>query len=143
MAVTVDFSPSAAGNIFFEDDGIPGNTTGQFRHSAGDFATFPLVYPADSLFLYYAAGQRAYFNLFDSLGAANLTVGKLANPATHPDAINVRKVETTGIVTMATTGSVTEWGNDLDTDIFASRIELRTLSTITESDRLRRDDSGA
>jgi Ca2+-binding RTX toxin-like protein len=127
MPITFDFSAFAAGNIFFEEDGIPGNGTGQFRHSAGGFATFSFAYPADLLTLLYKAGQVAYLNPFDSLDPADLTVGNLADPAASPDAINVRRVETNGddgIVTLVTTGAITEWGDDAAADIVAGRAAL-------------------
>jgi Ca2+-binding RTX toxin-like protein len=123
MPMNFIFSLSGPGDIFLEDDGIPGNASGQFRHSAGGFDTVSFAYPPDSLSLSYSAGQAAYVNLFDSLGTADLSVGNLNVPAVKPDAIHVRKVEasttTSTTVTMAATGAITEWGNDVDADIVA------------------------
>jgi len=124
MPVTFDFSPFAGGNIFLEDDGIRGNASGRLRHSTGSFATFDFAYPADLLTLLYKPGQVAFLNPFDPLTPADLTVGNLASAAQSPDAINVRKVETTGTVTMATTGRIAEWANDPDADIIAGSVAL-------------------
>src|SRR5262245_26802661 len=130
MATTLDFSPDGPGDVFIEDDGIADNATGQARSGSGAFATFSFAYPADLLTLTYAAGQVAFLDLTDSLGVANPTAGNPGDTSKDPDAIEVRRIETAGIVTLSTTGDIVEWGSDTAVDIAAGNLGLKAVTGI-------------
>src|SRR5688572_7701917 len=98
------------GTYFLEDDGIPGNNRSQIRYPNGNIVTFE--HPTDNLsFTGDVAGVTLVVNLVDPLGAAKFTVGQafIGDPFDRlPDAIVIQSIETTGIVTLFATGSITE-----------------------------------
>ena len=62
------------GNYTIDDNGIPGDVIFTFAH------------PADGLgFTVSTPGVNITINMTDSLGAANLTIGSLTDPASSPD----------------------------------------------------------
>lgn len=110
---------TTAGNYTLDDDGIPGNNTSVIRNGAGE-VIFTFVYPADDLsFTTSVPSVNVTLNLADALGAANLRLGSLTSAADSPDSIAIGKVRTTGTITLAANGAVTELGSDSGADIVA------------------------
>jgi Ca2+-binding RTX toxin-like protein len=112
------------GNYTLEDNGIPGDNTSVIKDGTGT-VIFTFAHPADSLaFTVSTPGVNITVNLTDSLGAANLTIGSLTDPAVTPDSIKVQSVRTTGTVTLVSNGSITEAGSDAAADIVAGQLVL-------------------
>jgi hypothetical protein len=122
MPLTVFFS--SAGNFIVDDDGIPGNNTSAVRDGSGGLL-FPFSHPADSLTLTAETpGVNLTLNFFDTLGAADFFVGALADPAQNPNSVVVKRIDTTGDVTLVSNAKITEGGADAAADIVAGTLLL-------------------
>ena len=110
------------GTYTIEDNGIPGDNTSVIKDGSGN-VIFTFVHPADSLgFTTSTPGVNLIVNITDSLGAANVTIGDLANASASPDSIAVNTLSTSGVVTLVATGAVTEQGSDDGADIVAGQL---------------------
>src|SRR6186997_1697987 len=88
------------GNYTIEDDGIRGNNTSVIRDSSGVIVT-TFVHPSDTLaFSTITPGVHLTFNVGDSFGSANVTVGALGDLAASPDSIVVRQMRTDAFMTL-------------------------------------------
>ena len=122
---TLNLSILGPGTFTLDDDGIPGNGQSVVRDASGAIIlTFGHPSP-NSLTIVSAAGQNLIFNITDSFGASNVTVGNLFDPAQCPDSIQVRNIgATTGAVVLASNGALTELGSDAAPDIVAGSVVL-------------------
>jgi len=122
-APTVTNLLSTAGTWIVEDDGIIGNNISRLR--APDGSTVDFEHPTTDLFFFASVpGATLVVNLTDSLGAANLTVGDLADSTKNPDQVFVRSVVTTGATTLVSNGGISELGNDAAPDIVSGTLIL-------------------
>jgi len=121
MAITIDLSVLGDGAYTIQDDGIPGNGTSVVLDPLGNvIVTF--AHPADSLTILSRPGQSLNVNITDSLTTANVTIGSLTNAAVTPDSINIGGLLTSGVVTLAALGAISEWGSDSSADIIAGTL---------------------
>ncbi|HYC96796.1 calcium-binding protein [Brevundimonas sp.] len=122
MPLTLIISQPGAYTI--DDDGILGNNTSVIRDADG-VVIFTLVHPADALTITTSVpGVNLTINILDSLGAADVTIGDLANAAASPDSVAIRHLRTGGDVVLAATGAITEAGSDTAPDITAATLVL-------------------
>lgn len=118
------------GDYTIEDNGIPGDNVSVIKDGSG-VVIFTFVHPVDTLgFTVSTPGVNLTVNMTDSLGAADLTIGSLTDPAVTPDSITVKGVRTTGTVTLVANGPITEGGNDAGADIVAGQIVLSAQTGI-------------
>ena len=68
------------------------------------------------------------FNVADSFGTANVTVGSLTSSAQSPNSIVVGHLRTDDFITLVSNGTITEGGVDTPADIIAAAL---TLSAVT------------
>jgi Ca2+-binding RTX toxin-like protein len=121
VATIINLSGQPNGVYTIEDDGIAGNGTSVLRGPDGTIlATF--AHPADALSVISRAGQSVNVNITDSLTTANVTIGSLTTPDQNPDNIQIGSLTTSGIVTLAARGSISELGSDGGSDIVAGRL---------------------
>src|SRR5688500_1033539 len=128
--ISVTIFASDPGTYFLEDDGVPGNNFSRIRFPDGTIVTFE--HPTGDLFFNPSvAGVTLVVNLTDGLGAANFTVGSLTNAAQSPDAIVMQNVQTSGLVSLSSNGSITE-GSDADAaaDIIAGALILSAATGV-------------
>jgi hypothetical protein len=118
MATTIDLSGEVDGTFTIEDDGTPGNGVSVIRRPDGTILT-GFLHPSDALTILSRAGQSIDINITDSLTTANVTIGSLTNAAVNPDEIKVGAMLTSGVVTLAARGGVSELGDDVGADIVA------------------------
>jgi Ca2+-binding RTX toxin-like protein len=121
LAITIDLAALGNGTFTIHDDGTPGNATSVVRDPAGNIvATF--AHPADALTILSRPGQSLDVNFTESLSTANFTVGSLTDAAVRPDDIQIGGVSTSGAVTLAANGAITEFGGDAAPDITAGSV---------------------
>jgi Ca2+-binding RTX toxin-like protein len=118
MPLTIFFS--SPGTYTIDDDGIRGNNTSVVRDSAGNIL-FPFVHPGDDMkFIAEVPGVNFIFNVLDSFGTANVTVGSLTDAAMTPDTITVRNMRSDAFITLVANGAINEGGSDPAADILAA-----------------------
>jgi hypothetical protein len=121
MALNLIFTQP--GSFTIADDGIVGNNTSVILQDGVVIFTF--LHPADALgFTVASPDVHITFDLVDTLGAASVTIGDLANAAACPETITVDRIQTTGAVVLAATNSIGEGGNDAQVDIEAGSLVL-------------------
>jgi Ca2+-binding RTX toxin-like protein len=121
MAVTIDLSSLGDGAYTIQDDGIPGNGTSIVLDPLGNIIGI-FAHPADTLTILSRPGQSLNIDITDSLTTANVTVGSLTNAAVTPDSISIGSILTSGIVTLAAAGAISELGSDAGADIIAGTL---------------------
>ncbi len=128
MPVSVHFS--TPGTYTIDDDGVRGNGRSLVRDASGA-TLFPIMHPADSIeFIADVPGVTLVFNVADSFGTANVTVGSLTDPALRPDNIVVKSLRTDAFVTLAAQNAITEGGADPSADITAAGVIMRSINGI-------------
>ncbi len=126
--MSLDLIFVSPGNYTIDDNGIPGDNTSVIRDGTGA-VIFTFVHPADSLsFTVSTPGVGITINFTDSLGAANFRIGNLTDPAQTPASVVLKKLNTTGIVTVVSNGSITEGGADSAADIVAGSLLLQAAT---------------
>ena len=131
--ISVTIFASDPGIYFLEDvDGIPGNNYSRVRFPDGTTVAFE--HPTnDLIFDPNVPGVIVTVNFTDSLGAADLRIGDLTDPAASPSGIKVGTVQTTGTVTLVSNGPIKENGADAAADIVAGALILSAVSGIGEN----------
>ena len=128
MPLTIYFS--TPGTYTIEDDGILGNNTSVVRDPSGT-VLFPFAHPTDTIdFIAEVPGITFIFNVTDSFGTANVSVGSLADLNLSPDHIVVRQLRTDAFITLAARGTITEGGSDAAPDITAAGLILSAVNGI-------------
>src|SRR5688500_17013250 len=130
-AMAISFSILAAGNYTIEDDGIPGNNTSVVRDANGNII-LTFIHPADALTITAGVpGVNLTVNFTDSLNAASFTLGSLTDSAQNFASIVMQNVQTSGLVTLSSNGSITE-GSDADAaaDIIAGALILSAATGV-------------
>lgn len=123
MSITIHLSSLGDGICTVEDDGTPGNGFSVIRDPFASLVT-------DSLAFLSRSGQSLNVNLTDSLTTADFSIGSLTSTAVNPDSIGLAAILTSGTVTLAAAGTITEWGMDGATDIIAGVLLLDAGSGI-------------
>ena len=119
------------GTYTIDDNGVPGDNISVIRDSNG-VVIFTFGHPADGLgFTVSTPGVNIIVNITDSMNAANFTIGSLTNAAECPDSIVMQNIETTGTVTLASNGTITESADsDFAPDITAGAVILSAVTGI-------------
>ncbi len=109
-----------------EDNGILADSNSQLRDADATpgFDTTTFAHPASSLTIHGTAGDTVTVNLFETLGAAGLTIGSVTDAALRPDSIRFDNVVTTGTVVLAASGTVGQSGFDPTPDITATALAM-------------------
>ena len=119
-----------AGDFTIEDNGIPGDNISVIKDGAG-IVIFTFAHPVDALGLTVnVPGVNLTINFTDTLGAADFSIGSLTDPAVTPDSVTMRKVETTGDVTIVSNSSITEGGSDAAADIVAGTLIMSAANGV-------------
>jgi len=124
-----------AGTYVLEDNGVVGDNFSRLRAPDGTVTIFE--HPTSALNVFASlSGATLVINLTDSLGAASINVGSLADAAQTPDQVFVRSVATTGAATLVSNGSIRELGSDAAADIVAGTLVLSAAAGIGTSGAL-------
>lgn len=99
----LDLVCAIPGNYTIQDSGIPADRPSVIRN-AGAAVVFSFVQPLEALTFTTVPGVN-------SVGAADMTIGDLANAAASPDSLMVQSVHTNGDEMLVSNGAMTEVGN--------------------------------
>ena len=128
MPLAISFT--TPGTYTIDDDGIRGNGISVIRNASGAII-LSFTHPADTMsFTTTVPGVNLIFNVLDSFGTANVTVGDLAVAAATPDSIVVRSMRSDAFITLVSNGTITEGGADTGADLAAAGLMMRAVNGI-------------